>query len=327
VKICIVGAGAIGGFLGTRLARTGQADVSALARGATLEALHRHGWRLLEAGTLLDAPARAAADAAELGIQDLVIIAVKGPSLPPLAPALAPLIGPGTVLLPAMNGAPWWFGAGIPAIGGRPLESVDPGGEVSRALPVAQVLGCVVHASTSTPEPGLVEHRMGHKLIVGEPDGSLSPRLERVARLLEVAGFEIVRSPRIREDVWYKLWGNMTANPVSAITGATMDRILDDELVRRFCASAMLEAAAIGERIGCAIDQTPADRHAITRRLGAFRTSMLQDVDVGRAIELDELVGVVREIGRRVGIETPYTDALYGLTRLFGRVRGLYPAA
>lgn len=327
MKTCIVGAGSIGGFLGTRLARTGEAKVSALARGATLEALNRHGWRLREAGTLLGAPARAVAEAAELGIQDLVIIAVKGPSLPSLAPALAPLIGPETVLLPAMNGAPWWFGAGIPAIGNAPLESVDPGGAVSRALPVAQVLGCVVHASTSTPEPGLVEHRVGHKLIVGEPDGSLSPRLERVAHLLEAAGFETVRSPRIREDVWYKLWGNMTANPVSAITGATMDRVLDDELVREFCASAMREAAAIGERIGCAIDQTPADRHAITRRLGAFRTSMLQDVDVGRAIELDELVGVVREIGQRVGIETPCTDALYGLTRLFGRVRGLYPAA
>jgi 2-dehydropantoate 2-reductase len=326
MKVCIVGAGAIGGFLGTRLARSGRAEVSALARGATLEALVSHGWRLREGAVLMQAPALASADAGVLGPQDLVVLAVKGPSLPPLAPTLAPLLGPDTIVLPAMNGAPWWFGAGLPALGERPLQSVDPDGVVSRALPLRRVIGCVVHASTSTPQPGFVEHKIGHRLIIGEPDGKESARVLRVGTLLEAAGFEVVRSARIRQDVWYKLWGNMTANPVSAITGATMDRVLDDNLVRDFCAGAMREAAAIGEHIGCAIDQTPADRHAITRRLGAFRTSMLQDVDAGRPLELDALVGVVREIGARVGVPTPSIDALFGLTRLFGQVRGLYPA-
>jgi 2-dehydropantoate 2-reductase len=190
---------------------------------------------------------------------------------------------------------------------------------------VQQVVGCVVHASASTTAPALVTHHMGRGLIIGEPAGGSSDRVGALADLLSIAGFTVTCSDRIRHDVWYKLWGNMTANPVSALTGATMDRMLDDELVREFNTGAMREAAAIGERIGCRIEQTPDDRHAITRRLGAFRTSMLQDADAGRPLELDALVGVVREIGQRVGVHTPSIDALYGLTRLFGRVHGLYP--
>ena len=324
MRICIVGAGAIGGFLGTRLATTNGTRVSALARGATLDALRTHGWRLRQDDVLLQAPATASDDPAALGIQDLVVIAVKGQSLPALAPSLAPLLGPDTIVLPAMNGVPWWFSAALPALQGQPLESVDPGGAIARALPLANVVGCVVHVSTSLSEPGLVEHKMGRGLIVGEPGGGESERVDGLAALLRGAGFELTCSPRIRYDVWYKLWGNMTANPVSAIAGATMDRVLDDELVRAFCARAMLEAGAIGERIGCAIEQSPTDRMAITAKLGAFRTSMLQDAEAGRAIELDSLVGAVREIGRRVGVETPTIDALFGLTRLFGRTHGLY---
>jgi 2-dehydropantoate 2-reductase len=324
MRICIVGAGAIGGFLGTRLATTEGTHVSALARGAALDALRTHGWRLRQDGVLLQAPATASDDPAALGVQDLVVIAVKGQSLPALAPSLAPLLGSDTIVLPAMNGVPWWFSAALPALQGQPLESVDPGGVIARALPLANVVGCVVHVSTSLSEPGLVEHKMGRGLIVGEPGGGESERVDGLAALLSRAGFELTCSPRIRYDVWYKLWGNMTANPVSAIAGATMDRVLDDELVRAFCARAMLEAGAIGERIGCAIEQSPADRMAITAKLGAFRTSMLQDAEAGRAIELDGLVGAVREIGRRVGVETPTIDALFGLTRLFGRTHGLY---
>jgi 2-dehydropantoate 2-reductase len=161
--------------------------------------------------------------------------------------------------------------------------------------------------------------------IIGEPAGGRSERVQRLADVLVAAGFEVTHSADVRHDVWYKLWGNMTMNPVSAITGATADRVLADPLVRGFCSAAMREAAAIGERIGCRIGQTPEDRHAITARLGAFRTSMLQDVEAGRPIELDAIVGAVREIGRRVGVETPSIDALLGLTRLFARVRGLYP--
>ncbi len=327
MKVCIVGAGAIGGFIGTRLARAGQAQVSALARGTTLAALRTQGWRLRMGGELLRAPATASDRAGEFGAQDLVILALKGQALPALAPQLAPLIGPGTVVLPAMNGVPWWFLRGIEGFGDAPLESVDPGGAISAAIPFAQVLGGVVHASTSTSEPGLVEHRMGQGLIVGEPAGGPSERVDRVVALLAHAGFEATASANIRQDVWYKLWGNLTINPVSAITGATADRILDDPLVRAFCSAAMAEVSAIGARIGCAIAQSPEDRHQITRKLGAFRSSMLQDVQAGRAIELDAIVGAVHEIAQRLGVPAPNVAALFGLTRLFGRVHGLYPEA
>ena len=325
MKVCIVGAGAIGGFIGTRLARAGEAQVSALARGATLQALRTQGWRLRQGGELLQAPATASDDPAALGVQELVVVALKGQALPELAPRLAPLFGRDTLVLPAMNGVPWWFGRGVAALGDAPLQSVDPGGVVGRAIPFEQVLGCVVHASTATSEPGLVEHRMGQGLIVGEASGGLSERVQRVVALLQNAGFDATASANIRQDIWYKLWGNLTVNPVTAITGATTDRVLDDPLVRAFCTAAMREAAAIGERLGCAIAQSPDDRHAITRKLGAFRSSMLQDVQAGRAIELDAIVGVVREIAARLGVASPNIDALLGLTRLFGRVHGLYP--
>ena len=326
MKVCVVGAGAIGGFLGTRLALEGSAQVAALARGAALVALRDEGWRLQQDGVLLRAPAALVTDDPQaLGPQDLVIIAVKGPALPPLAPRLAPLLAANTLVLPAMNGVPWWFGVGIPAIGARPLESVDPAGCIAAAIPAAQVIGCVVHASASTAAPGLTLHRMGRGLIVGEPDGGESARVRRVSTLLARAGFEVTESPRIRYDIWYKLWGNMTMNPVSALTAATADRVIDDELVRGFCAAAMREAAAVGARIGCDVRESVEDRFAVTRRLGVFKTSMLQDVEALRPIELDALVGAVREIGERAGVATPNIDALFGLTRLFARVRGLYP--
>ena len=326
MKICVVGAGAIGGFLGTRLALDPGNAVAALARGTTLVALRDHGWRLRQGGELLTAPAAAAADdPRELGRHDLVILALKAQSLPALAPTLAPLFSPDTLVLPAMNGVPWWFGAGTPALAARPLESVDPGGAIAAAIPVSRVVGCVVHASASVVEPGVTSHRMGRGLIVGEPTGGDSARVTRLGELFTRAGFEVSCSPRIRYDVWYKLWGNMTMNPVSALTGATTDRVLDDELVRTFCAGAMREAASVGARIGCDVRESADDRQAVTRKLGVFKTSMLQDVEASRSLELDALVGAVHEIGTRVGVATPMIDALFGLTRLFGQVHGLYP--
>jgi len=325
MRICIIGAGAIGGFLGARLAAAGNASVSAIARGATLASLQQHGWRLNTAEGQVHAPVQAAENPADLGPQDLVVIAVKGPALTAVAQTIAPLLGPETMVMPAMNGVPWWFCRQTPEFGDRPIESVDPGGVIARAIPYRQVIGCVVHASTATIEPGLVQHRMGNGLIVGEPDGGKSARAQRVADLLAQAGFDVTHSDDVRYDIWYKLWGNMTMNPVSAITGATCDRILADPLVRAFCTSAMAEAASIGERLGCTITQTAEDRCAVTARLGAFKTSMLQDVEAGRAIELDAIVGAAQEIGRRLGLPTPNIDALLGLTRLFGRVNGLYP--
>lgn len=323
-KVCIIGAGAIGGFIGTRLALAGQVQVSAVARGATLAALRRHGWRLQGAAGLQQVPVHSAGAAAELGVQDLVVIAVKGQALTAVAQQIAPLLGPGTLVLPAMNGVPWWFCQGVPGFDAA-LDSVDPGGAIAAAIDHERVLGCVVHASTSTAEPGLVVHKMGQGLIIGEPQGGLSTRAQAVVDLLAAAGFDATHAPDVRQDIWYKLWGNLTMNPVSAITGATIDQMLADPLVRSFCSAAMSEAAAIGERIGCPIAQTPEDRHAVTARLGAFRTSMLQDVDAGRPIELDAIVTAVQEIGRRLGLATPNIDALLGLARLFGRVHGLYP--
>jgi 2-dehydropantoate 2-reductase len=270
-------------------------------------------------------PVQASDDPATLGLQDGVIIAVKGPALAAVAARIAPLLGPHTWVLPAMNGVPWWFAAGAPALGDAPLQSIDPGGHIAAAIPLARVIGGVVHASTWTSEPGLVEHKMGQGLIIGEPLGGGSARVDALAALLQQAGFDATASADVRRDIWYKLWGNMTMNPLTAITGATVDRVLDDPLTRAFCSAAMAEAAAVGARIGCAIAQTPEDRHQVTRKLGAFKTSMLQDVEAGRAIELDALVTVVREIAQRVGLATPTIDALLGLARLHGRVHGLYP--
>jgi 2-dehydropantoate 2-reductase len=319
MKVCIVGAGAVGGLMGTRLAACG-AEVSALAHGETLAALRTHGWRLKQGDELLSAPASAlSSDARQLGLQDLVVIAVKAPVTAALAEAIVPLLGPSTIVLPAMNGVPWWF---IPD-----LDSVDPGGAVARAIPQQHVIGCVVHLSAATETPGVAVHKNGMGLIVGEPNGVSSSRLATVRALLTAAGFNVTSSPAIRREAWYKLWGNLTMNPVSALTGATGDRMLDDPLVRNFCSAAMLEAQAIGACIGCAIEQTPEERHAVTRELGAFKTSMLLDAERNRPIELDAIVTVVHELGKRTGVATPNIDALLGLTRLFARSRGLYPAA
>lgn len=327
MKVCIVGAGAIGGLLGAQLAASDRAEVSAVARGLTLDALRTHGWRLNYGDALVRATVRASSDARDLGVQDLVIIAVKGHALPQAAQSLQPLLGAHTVVLPAMNGVPWWFGHGVAGLDGAPLQSVDPGGTISAAIPHAHVVGCVVHASASVPEPGLVRHNAGRELIVGEPAGGASTRAQNVADLLTAAGFDVRLSSDIRYDIWYKLWGNLTMNPVSAITGATTDRILADPLVRAFCSNAMREVAAIGARIGCPISRQPEDRQQVTAKLGAIKTSMLQDAEAGRPLELDAIVAAVQEIGGRVGEPTPNIDALLGLTRLFGRVRGLYPEA
>jgi 2-dehydropantoate 2-reductase len=325
MKVCIVGAGAIGGFIGTRLAMSGH-TVGALARGATLNALRKHGWRLRQSGQLHSAPARASDRTDVLGPQDLVVIAVKGQSLPDVAPHIRPLLEPHTLVLPAMNGVPWWFGRGVPALESAPLAGVDPGGLVSKAIPFEPVIGCAVYVGASTSEPGLVEHSTGAKLIIGEPAGGASQRVQRLCDSLKQAGIEIELSADVRRDIWYKLWGNLTMNPMSAITGAPTDRLLADPLVRAFCSAAMHEASAVGARIGCAIDQQPEDRHAMTLKLGSIRPSMLQDVEAGRTLELDAIVGVVREIAQRVGVATPNIDALLGVTRLFARTRGLYPA-
>ena len=324
MKVCIYGAGAIGGWIGSRLAQAG-CSVSVVARGATLDALQLHGLRLQEGHDTSSQAVASSASPADCGVQDVVVLAVKAPSLPEVVQHIAPLIGPQTLVLTAMNGVPWWFLQGFGgALRNTRLLSVDPDGALAQAIPAAQIIGCVVHASCSVKEPGLVQHHFGNKLILGEPSGEKSARVQQLAARLEKAGFEAPVSEQIQKDIWFKLWGNMTVNPISALTGATTDLIMGDELVRSFISSVMLEAKEIGARIGIQIEQQPEDRHQITLKLGAFKTSMLQDVEAGKALELDALVGVVRELGQLTGVATPFTDALLGLARLKARVRGLY---
>lgn len=324
MKVCIYGAGAIGGWIGAKLAGAG-CEVSVVARGATLEALRRHGLRLASGSEVVTAPVKASAAPADLGVQDLVVVAVKAPAMADVAAAIRPLLGPRTIVLTAMNGVPWWFFQGF---GGRfegtRLQAVDPAGSIAEAIPARHIIGCVVHASCSLREPGFVQHHFGNKLILGEPNGQQTERLQQLAALLQKAGHEVEVSPQIQKDAWYKLWGNMTVNPVSAMTGATADRIMDDELVRGFISAVMLEAREIGARVGIPIAQMPEDRHAVTRKLGAFKPSMLQDVEAGKPVEIDALVTVVKELGALTGVPTPFTDALLGLSRLHARVHGLY---
>ena len=325
MRIAVVGLGAVGGFIAGRLAQAPSGlRVSALARGATLHALRERGLLLREADR--ETPIRAihaSGDPRELGEQDLVVIAVKGQALAGVAQTLAPLIGAHTLLLPAMNGVPWWF---LQATGdAKPLASVDPGGRIAAALPLAQVLGGVIHFTCSSPAPGVVQHGFGDRIIFGAAAGGAAPgaRAAAVGAALRAAGFTVEESADIRREIWFKLWGNMTMNPVSALTGATCDLILDDPLVREFMLRAMAEAAAIGARIGCPIAQSGEARMAVTRQLGAFKTSMLQDAEAGRALEIDAIVAAVHEIGARVGVETADSGALLGLTRLMARTRRL----
>lgn len=313
--ITIIGAGAIGGWVAGRLALAGHC-VSVLARGATAEAL-ADGITLIERDEERVARPRIATDAAALGPQDVVVIAVKAPALADAAEAARQLIGPDTLIVPMINGVPWWF------VEGGPLASVDPGERIAGALPLKQVLGCVVHAACRRDGPGRVEVAMVDRLLVGEPAGGTSERAEAFAGMLREAGLAGEASAAIRRAIWYKLWGNMTVNPISALTLATADRILANPGTRTLMLACMAEASAIGAAIGCPIEESGADRLAVTATLGAFKTSMLQDVESGRPVELDALLGAPLEIAARVGVPAPNLAALHGLARLMAESRGL----
>jgi 2-dehydropantoate 2-reductase len=327
-KICIYGAGAIGGWIGARLAQGPGMMVSVVARGETLRQLQSHGLQLNSGDNILSAKVRASQLPTSLGIQDLVIIAVKAPSMLDVAKQIQPLIGPNTIVMTAMNGVPWWFLQGFGGVyANTPLKSVDPKGQIAAAIPPTHIIGCVVHASSSLRAPGQVQHHFGNGLIIGEPAGGSSARVQALHQLLREASFDATLSESIQKDVWYKLWGNMTINPISALTGATSDKILNDPNVLGLISAVMLEAKAIGAAMGIAIDQQPEDRHAVTRKLGAFKTSMLQDVQAKRSVELDALVGAVQELGQITKVPTPFTDALMGLARLQAQELGLYPTS
>ena len=324
-KICIYGLGAIGGLMGARLAAAGH-RVSAIARGETLDMVRRQGLTLSENGVDRTVPLEATDRPETLGPQDLVILSLKTSALPALAARIKPLIGSSTTVFSAMNGVPWWFLHGLKqAPAGLRLDSVDPDGVLSAAIPGAQVVGCVTHLSAAVVAPGQVRHVAGNRLIVGEPAGGADTvRARAVIDMLTQAGFDVEAARSIHQEIWFKLWGNMTVNPVSFLTQATGDQILDDSFVRTFMSRCMLEAAQIGTRIGLPIDVDPEERHVVTRKLGAFKTSMLQDLEASKPIELDALLGVVIELARQVSVETPNLDTLFGLSRLSAKNRGLY---
>jgi 2-dehydropantoate 2-reductase len=324
MKICVIGAGAIGGWMSAKLARAGE-QVSVLARGDTLAAIRANGLKLIEDDTQTRVEVATSDHAETLGEQDLVVIAVKAPALHGVAKQISPLIGTDTMILSAMNGVPTWFFAREDRpLYGTPLATIDPDGAIARIIDPKRTIGCVVHASCSVDAPGVIRHKIGNTLIVGEACGRYSARLASLANTFRHAQFDVVASNDIQRDIWYKLWGNMTTNPVSALTGVTADKIVEDDLVSEFCIRAMREAQAIGAKIGIVMAESPEDRHGVTRKLGAFKTSMLQDVEANKPIELDALVSVVREIGQHVNEPTPNIDSLLGLTRLMARQKSLY---
>ena len=327
MKIAVVGLGAMGGYMAARMLAAGFAP-TALVTPRHLEPLRRDGLRLESEGRRNAYPVAATDDPAELGPQDVVVLAVKATSLPAIAPRRGPLGGPRTLVVAAMNGVPWWFFHGLDTDqAGAPIESVDPGGAISAALPPAVSIGCVLHLAASMPEPGLVVHAFGNRFLLGDPmaRGSGSPgRVGPIVEVFRASGMEAVVAEDILAEVWYKLWGNMTMNPVSALTGCTMDVILRDDDVRGFMSRAMLEAGEVASRFGIRLPVTPEERHAVAAQLGAFKTSMLQDVEAARPIELDALVGSVVEIAGRVGVDVPHIRTLLGLARLRARQLGLY---
>ena len=325
MKVCLYGAGAIGGLMGVRLANAG-AEVSVVEVGAPLEAIKANGLKVISGGQTFSAPVKASSEPAELGPQDLIIVAVKGPTLKFVAQKIGALIGPNTVIMTAMNGVPWWFFEGFGgSLAGTQLKTIDPDGSIGKGVPANRVIGCVINLSCALAEIGVVQHVGGNKLTIGEPNNTVSDRVKNLGETLTKAGFDVTVTPSIQSDIWFKLFGNMTHNPISAITGATTDRIINDPLTADFCCKIMTEAGEIGKKIGCIVTETPQQRNAHTLELGAFKTSMLQDVEAKKALEIDGLVSSVREIGQLVGVPTPYTDVLLGLVRVKGQVMGIYP--
>ncbi len=324
MKICIFGAGAIGGYMGAKLAGAG-ADVSLVARGPHLAAMQNGGLTLIEEGTTTTHKVRAEQDPSKLGHQDYLIITLKAHSVPPLVPAMAPLIGPNTTVVSGVNGIPWWYfhKIGGPLEGTR-LASVDPGDAQWNGFGPERVLGCVVYPAAEVSEPGVVRHIEGNRFSLGEPDGSKSIRAVALSEALTAAGLKAPVRPRLRDEIWVKLWGNLSFNPISALTHATLDVLCTDPGTRAVARGMMAEAQEIAEKLGV---KFPID---IERRIdggaavGAHRTSMLQDLDAGRPMEIDALVGSVQELGQLTETPTPTIDTVLSLVKLRARVASVY---
>ncbi|WP_438957397.1 2-dehydropantoate 2-reductase [Cognatiyoonia sp.] len=324
MKICIFGAGAIGGYVGAKLAQAG-ADVSLVARGPHLKAMNENGLRLIEASGETTVQVTASDNASDLGPQDYVIVTLKAHSVPAVVPHMQPLIGENTTIVSGVNGVPWWYFHKVGGdLEGTRLETVDPGNAQWNGFGPDRVLGCVVYPAAEVIEPGVVKHTEGNRFSLGEPDGSKSERAMALSKALSAAGLKAPVRPKIRDEIWVKLWGNLSFNPISALTHATLDVLCTDPATREVARNMMLEAQTIAEKLGV---KFPID---VDRRIqggadvGAHRTSMLQDLDQGRPMEIDALVGSVKELGRVTDTPTPTIDTVLALMALRAKTAGLY---
>lgn len=325
MKICVFGAGAIGGYMGVKLAQAG-ADVSLVARGPHLAAMKAKGLKLIEEGGEETVVSVTASDnPADLGVQDYIIVTLKAHSVPPIVDKMKPLIGPNTTIVSGVNGVPWWY---FHKIGGEHegtrLESVDPGNAQWDGFGPDRVLGCVVYPAAEVIEPGVVKHIEGNRFSLGEPDGSKSERATALSQALSSAGLKAPVRPRLRDEIWVKLWGNLSFNPISALTHATLDVLCTDPGTRAVAKGMMLEAQEIAEALGVKFPIDVERRIDGGAAVGAHRTSMLQDLDQGRPMEIDALVGSVQELGRVVNVPTPTIDTVLALVTLRARTAGLY---
>lgn len=325
MKICIFGAGAIGGYMAVKLVQAG-ADVSLVARGPHLAAMRDNGLTLIEEdGQETNVAVRASDDPAELGPQDYVIVTLKAHSVPPVVAKMQPLIGPNTTIVSGVNGVPWWYFHGLegPYEGTR-LASVDPGDAQWNGFGPDRVLGCVVYPAAEVIRPGVIKHIEGNRFSLGEPDGSKSERATALSQALAAAGLKAPVRPRIRDEIWVKLWGNLSFNPISALTHATLDVLCTDPGTRSVARGMMVEAQEIAEKLGV---KFPID---VDRRIdggaavGAHRTSMWQDLDAGRPMEIDALVSAVQELGKLTQTPTPTIDTVLALVQLRAKTAGLY---
>jgi 2-dehydropantoate 2-reductase len=324
MKVCVYGAGAIGGYMGAVMQRAG-ADVSFIARGPHLEAMRRNGVRLLMDDEEIVTHPHCTDDPAELGPQDYVIVALKAHSVPGVVSAMEPLLGNDTSVVTAVNGIPYWyFYKHGGAYEGSTLESVDPGGKQWNTLRPERAIGCVVYPATEVVEPGVIKHVYGDKFPIGEPSGERSARVERLSELMTAAGLRAPVMDNIRDEIWLKLWGNLCFNPISALTHATLDTIASDPDTRAVAKAMMLEAKAIGDKIGVSFRVDVERRIDGAGAVGAHKTSMLQDLERHRPMEIDPLVTVVQEMGRLVGVPTPTLDVVLALVRQRARTAGLH---
>ena len=325
MKVCIYGAGAIGGYIGVLMKLAG-VDVSLIARGAHLQAIRENGLKLLIGGEEKSARMVATADPKELGPQDYVIIALKAHQAWEVADQMRPLLGPNTAVVTAQNGLPWWYFHGFEGqYADRRIESVDPGERQWNAIGPQRVIGCTVYPAAEIDAPGVIRHVAGDKFGLGEPTRQVTERVQKLSTMFGEAGLKAPILPEIRNDIWLKLWGNLCFNPISALTHATLDVVATEPGTRELARHMMEEAERIARRIGVHFRVDIEKRINGAARVGPHRTSMLQDVDKGRPIELDALLTSVQELGRMAEVPTPHINAVLALAQQMGRVKGIYP--